>query len=145
MNYLEYQEKAFKTCTPACYTDKYLNLGYVSEVGELAGKLAKWVRGDVVSDADIMQEIGDCAWMAAVYERLHGSALSNEMSYPCTIYDEEHGILELLDATHDDAFYAVKRFCEWLGFDFDECLKMNIEKLASRQQRGVINGNGDDR
>ena len=36
---------------------------------------------------------------------------------------------------------------EWCDCDIDplECLKSNIAKLADRQERGVINGNGDER
>lgn len=32
-----------------------------------------------------------------------------------------------------------------LGFDLETIAKMNYEKLRSRQQRGVISGNGDNR
>ena len=72
MDFVEYQESAFMTCTHECYCDEYLELGYISEVGELAGKLAKRIRGDVVTDISIMHEIGDIAWMCAVGERLNG-------------------------------------------------------------------------
>lgn len=144
MDFTEYQEKAFSTCTPECYTDEYLNLGYLSEVGELAGKLAKRVRGDVVSDEAIMHEIGDCAWMCAVHDLLHSRVVVDVFS-TFTIYDELHGIRELLDAGGEDRFGAVRVFCEYLGFDFHECLRLNIEKLSSRQKRGVIQGDGDNR
>ena len=145
MNFAEYQENAFSTCTPACYTIDYLNLGYVSEVGELAGKLAKRIRGDIITDAEIMQEIGDCAWMAAVRERLNGRTLRNWISYPYNLSSEFEGINDLLKVYDSAAFYAVKLFCEYLGYDFDKCLRMNLKKLESRQERGVIQGNGDNR
>ena len=33
----------------------------------------------------------------------------------------------------------------YLGISFDDVAKTNIDKLASRQQRGVIGGSGDNR
>ncbi len=145
MNFEEYQEKAFSTCTPACYSEAYLDLGYISEVGELAGKLAKRIRGDAVADEDIMQEIGDCAWMSAVRERFNGRALRTWISYPYSLRSEIEGINDLLKVYDSGSFYAVKLFCEYLGFDFNKCMQMNIEKLESRQKRGVIQGGGDNR
>lgn len=32
-----------------------------------------------------------------------------------------------------------------MGWDMEAIARMNLEKLASRQQRGVIDGNGDER
>lgn len=154
LDFTEYQEKAYSTCTPQCYTDEYLNLGYLSECGELAGKLAKRVRGDVVSGEDIMQEIGDVAWMIATQARKDGYKLVLDGDIEADFNDVyeflDHSVEDLFWA-HSDKFYPGLKFrilqnlCESLGFDFAECLKMNNEKLASRQQRGVIQGNGDNR
>jgi NTP pyrophosphatase (non-canonical NTP hydrolase) len=145
MKFAEYQEKAFSFCTPACYTRAYLDLGYVSEIGELAGKLAKRIRGDIVTDTDIMQEIGDCSWMAAVRERLQDRKLNDWRCYPYQLTSELEGINDLLKVSDCSSFYAVRLFCEYLGFDFNECLMMNLEKLSDRQKRCVIQGNGDNR
>ena len=38
-----------------------------------------------------------------------------------------------------------KNFAKCVGIDPLECLKRNIAKLADRQERGVIKGNGDER
>jgi hypothetical protein len=32
-----------------------------------------------------------------------------------------------------------------MGWKLDDVARENLEKLASRQQRGVIDGNGDER
>nr|CAI9751227.1 hypothetical protein WMHIBSEC_WMHIBSEC_CDS_0051 [Caudoviricetes sp.]CAI9751786.1 hypothetical protein AZFZUZMX_AZFZUZMX_CDS_0051 [Caudoviricetes sp.] len=32
-----------------------------------------------------------------------------------------------------------------MGWKLEDVAKLNLEKLASRQQRGVIDGNGDNR
>lgn len=145
MNFADYQEKAFYTCTHESYCDDYLDLGYISEVGELAGKLAKRIRGDFVSDEDIMHEIGDCAWMCAIRDRLHGMILSNVNCFPYAIFSIKHGIEMLLISGKKSCFYELNRFCNYLGFDFNKCLEMNIKKLESRKERGVIKGSGDNR
>lgn len=145
MDLSEYQELAYSTCTPACYVDKYLDLGYLAEVGELAGKLAKTVRGDIIQREDIMLEIGDIAWFLAVQARLHNHKLSVDH---ITLYADMDTVFSLysnLAYSYDLKFKILKNVCEKLGFDFDECLKMNIQKLTSRQERGTIQGNGDNR
>lgn len=51
----------------------YLILGLVSEAGEVAGKMAKYYRGDYGDEPfpklseDVDKEIGDCLWMISQY------------------------------------------------------------------------------
>ena len=140
----EYQELAFKTCTKASYCDEYLNLGYLAEVGELAGKLAKRVRGDVINDMPIMLEIGDIAWMISIKARLHGKQITL-----CPLVPYYHGtVFDLLtpaNNSHNLKMSILKEVCDNLGVDFWECLQLNIDKLSSRQDRGTIIGSGDNR
>ena len=44
-----------------------------------------------------------------------------------------------------DVLWYIANIAEELGFDFDTIAKMNIEKLADREARGVIKGDGDNR
>lgn len=70
----EYQ--AF-TKTTAIYPDgvdgfDYLILGMVAEAGEVAGKWAKWKRGDYVGneeylEEDMHKEVGDLLWFISQY------------------------------------------------------------------------------
>ena len=116
----EYQKKAMSTCLPSCDNISYMSLGLVSEVGELAGKIAKAIRKeelkidsnelikrDKVSEEEMMSiragivgEIGDCAWFLA-------------------------GI------------------CYTLGLSLEEVATANLAKLAERKKLGTIIGNGD--
>lgn len=140
----EYQELAFKTCTQASYCDEYLDLGYLAEVGELAGKLAKRIRGDVVNDMPIMLEIGDIAWMIAIKARLHGKQISLVQLVPYyhgTVFD----LLTPTKKSHNLKMSILKDVCEKLGFSLWECLQLNIDKLSGRQDRGTIMGSGDNR
>lgn len=44
-----------------------------------------------------------------------------------------------------DVLWYVAVLAHDLGFTLEDVGKANIEKLASRQQRGKLNGNGDNR
>jgi len=44
-----------------------------------------------------------------------------------------------------DVLWYVAQLATELGLDLDEIAKQNLEKLLSRQQRGVLSGDGDDR
>ena len=115
----EYQDRAMSTCLPSCDNISYMSLGLVSEVGELAGKIAKAIRkeelkidgNELIKDkaseeemmslmAGIVGEIGDCAWFLA-------------------------GI------------------CHTLGLSLEEVTTANLAKLAERKKLGTIIGNGD--
>ena len=116
----EYQRRAMSTCLPSCDNIAYMSLGLVSEVGELAGKIAKAIRKeelkidsnelikrDKVSEEEMMSiragivgEIGDCAWFLAC-------------------------------------------ICHTLGLSLEEVATANLAKLAERKKLGTIIGNGD--
>lgn len=102
----EYQER---TKTFAIYPQhqalEYLALGLVSEAGEVAGKVKKFIRDktDVASLAkDLSAELGDVCWY-------------------------------------------ISQLCNTFGLDLEEVLQDNITKLASRAERGKIQGSGDER
>lgn len=44
-----------------------------------------------------------------------------------------------------DVIWYLSTLCTELGISFQEVAVRNIEKLASRQERGTLLGNGDDR
>jgi NTP pyrophosphatase (non-canonical NTP hydrolase) len=44
-----------------------------------------------------------------------------------------------------DVLWYVAQLATELGLDLDEIANQNLEKLFSRQQRGVLSGSGDDR
>jgi NTP pyrophosphatase (non-canonical NTP hydrolase) len=44
-----------------------------------------------------------------------------------------------------DVLWYVAQIASELGLDLDEIARANLEKLISRQQRGVLSGSGDDR
>lgn len=44
-----------------------------------------------------------------------------------------------------DVLWYVSQIASELGLDLDEIAQTNLDKLLSRQRRGVLSGSGDDR
>lgn len=57
---------------------------------------------------------------------------------------ENHDTLELAKELGDVLWY-VARLADELGFSLNEVAEMNLRKLNDRKDRGVLEGNGDNR
>jgi len=44
-----------------------------------------------------------------------------------------------------DVQYYLAQLCEVLGYSLQQCAEENIQKLADRKARGVLQGSGDER
>lgn len=119
----EYQEKAMATCLPSSDNFSYMMLNLVGEVGEFASKVAKGIRKEQLSVVD--------NGTAYIYN-------SNEPSPEDTLKFE-------LKKEAGDVAWQLAGLCKVMGWTLEEVCQMNLDKLASRQQRGVIDGNGDNR
>lgn len=117
----EYQEKAMETCMPSCDNFSYMMLNLVGEVGELASKIAKMQRSGWMNfskDGDIEPQMSFAEW----------ADFSDELM-------KEAG----------DILWQLTGLCKVMGWTLEYVAKGNLEKLASRAKRGVIDGNGDNR
>ena len=119
----EYQERAMATCMPSCDNFSYMMLNLIGEVGELASKVAKDIR-------KVNAVIG------------HG--MDNEL-IPRMPFDEWIVRQEEYKAEAGDILWQLAGLCRAMGWDLEDVAQGNLDKLASRQQRGVIDGNGDNR
>lgn len=66
------------------------------------------------------------------------------------IYRDKAGVVSEDDAKElakeiGDVLWYAARFADELGINLEEIAKGNLEKLASRKERGVIGGSGDNR
>ena len=124
MNAHDYQKKAHDF---ASYGDNpmYPALGLSEEAGEVCGKIAKFIR-------------------------------RNMGFQPATVYRDDQSITDYwneknerfrkdLSAELGDVMWMVAELCTVYGLDMGEVMAENIEKLADRMERGVIDGNGDNR
>lgn len=120
MELKEYQERAMTTCMESCNNFSYMMLNLVGEVGELASKVAKGIRKDELE------------------------FMGNEIFHPYTTHIDDE-IEEAMQLEAGDILWQLSGICSVMGWDLEAIAKMNLDKLASRQKRGVIEGNGDNR
>lgn len=114
----EYQNRAMTTCMASSANFCYMFLNLVGEVGEFASKVAKFIRkGKAVSDR-------------------------NRLLMHRGVTDED---LDGLRKEAGDILWQLSGLCSVMGWSLEEIARENLDKLASRQQRDVIDGNGDDR
>ena len=108
------------TCMDSCNNFSYMMLNLVGEVGELASKVAKAIR------------------------KGEATTSNGHLRHPSTrrIDDE---LEEAMMLESGDILWELAGLCSVMGWDLDEVARMNLDKLASRKQRGVIDGSGDNR
>ena len=117
----EYQTRAMSTRLPSCENATYMLFGLMAEVGEIADKIAKWRRKGVCRlDMDhLVFNTGD-------------------------LQEVEGYKSELMKEVGDCAWF-IAGIADCFGFTLEEVMQQNLDKLASRRERGVIDGNGDNR
>jgi NTP pyrophosphatase (non-canonical NTP hydrolase) len=118
----EYQELAMKTCMQSCDNFSYMMLNLVGEVGELASKVAKDIRKRQVVigefENDLSPEMPYDEWEARDAEYMHEAG---------------------------DILWQLAGLCHVMMWSLEDVAKANLNKLASRKKRGVIEGDGDNR
>lgn len=107
-----------------CNNFSYMFLNLVGEVGEFASKVAKSIRKG---------EIGISAWK------------ENDLGYMDLDPEDEDERRVELQKEAGDILWQLSGLCKVMGWTLEDVAQMNLDKLASRQQRGVIDGSGDNR
>ena len=125
----EYQKKAMETCMPSCDNISYMLLNLVGELGEFSSKLAKAIRKKQIS-------IG--------WSEEDKAADESNIVPTCTWFEYEE-LIEGLKAEAGDIFWQLSGVCSVMEWKLEDIAQMNLEKLASRKERGKINGDGDNR
>lgn len=115
----EYQQKAMTTCLDSSRNFSYMMLNLVGEVGEFASKVAKWIRKEKVM--------------------IDENHLIRDISGRDSSDDEE------LRKEAGDILWQLSGLCSVMGWSLEDIAQQNLDKLASRKERHVIDGNGDNR
>ena len=115
----EYQHRALSTCMDTCNNLTYMLTGLTAEVGEVNDKIAKAVRKEQIK----ITRNNLCVW---------------DDRTPANFKED-------LAKEIGDVLWFCSGLAKLLGYSLQEIAEMNSVKLASRQQRGVIDGNGDNR
>ena len=118
----QYQRSAMSTCMPSCSNFSYMMLNLVGEVGELASKVAKDIRKNDVTIGNVKND------------------LTPDMPFDEWIERNEEYMKEA-----GDILWQLSGLCEVMGWTLEDVAQKNLDKLASRKQRGVIDGDGDNR
>lgn len=120
----EYQKQAMTTCMESSNNFAYMFLNLVGEVGEFASKVAKAIRkenmtitGNILLDTDVSFE---------------------------TIEQQIETERELQKEA-GDILWQLAGLCSVMAWDLEDIAQQNLDKLSSRKQRNVIDGNGDNR
>lgn len=119
MTATEYEQQAHRTLAKSTAENiAYLGFGLMAEAGEVADKIAKAVRrGEIeINNNEIIFVRGNC------------------FQFTDNIVDEL-----------GDVLWFVAMMARRLGVSLEEVMRRNLDKLADRQNRGVIIGDGDKR
>lgn len=119
----EYQQQAMTTCLPEANNFTYMMLNLTGEVGEFAGKVAKAIRKGQVK----MLRTGDFNY--------HISMDRSDI--------ESHK--EELAKEAGDILWQLSGLCTVMGWQLEDIAQQNLDKLADRKSRQVIDGSGDNR
>ena len=148
-----YQELAMRTCLPTSKNWDYATHNYRAELFELIAKVesyhAKQIRDGADFDAKkylekIADELGDCYWQLALLCELGGFDFAKYFAnYENRLYNQ--AIYTIGDLNTPNEFARVAEIRRDFNFDILDILQRNIDKLASRAERGVIKGSGDNR
>ena len=150
-----YQELAMRTCLPSAKNWEYCYCLIASEIGEALGKWGKKFRDGEFDKEKLTDELGDVFWGVALACELGGYNFDELWGI-----DNDKPFVEIMFPTPDyfsdwnwsleekevwKHLVYTKTFAKQCGIDPLDCLRRNIAKLADRQARGVIKGNGDQR
>ena len=111
------------TCMPSCFNYAYMMDNLMAEVGELAGKVAKAKRKKLIR-FDHEGNIVFCQGVTA---------------------EQRDEMLAELKKEAGDILWQASGLFEVFGWRLNDVGQGNLDKLASRKQRGVICGEGDNR
>lgn len=151
----------------------YPVLGLCEEVGELTEKMNKYLASGLSEDLvdGVVKELGDVCWFCQEVCTVMGWRLQDiAMLEPSSdvpevamhlFSDRIAGILakavrDNRGVVHEEnladmkrcileVFTRTKTLSLYTGADIEDVMQKNYDKLASRMERGVIHGSGDDR
>lgn len=161
MKYNDYQEF---TRTTAQYPKEdaflYTQLGFIGEVGEVANKYKKVIRGDYELEdikSELIKEVGDLIWYYARHmdelgyklEPLlqHNNGNRYRLTYNKVVFTAclDNLIFNFICGDYEETGSQLYLLADLLNTTLEEVMVINKAKLEDRLNRNVIKGTGDDR
>ena len=158
-----YQKHAMETCLPSAKNWEYAYYGFESEQYELYAKIwggkAKAIRdgnnfNKIKSRTAISDELGDCYWFVALMCELTDCDFTDVVSFEFSslrmawkFARQQFGLIKSLFYAWElsKSIFELNKEVRRLGELRCDILQRNIDKLASRAERGVLKGSGDNR
>ena len=114
----EYQKAAMTTCMPSCENFSYMTLNLMGELGEFTSKIGKLIR------------------------KGKAHIENSKLVFHDDVTEEE---MKAIRAEGGDIAWQLFGLFSVFGWDANSICQENLDKLASRKDRGKIDGNGDFR
>lgn len=144
----EYQKQAMSTCMESSNNVAYMFLNLAGELGELAEKMAEGVTDKRWEKK--LQKLGKMLGeLGAIGKRIR------KEPYSLTAADIRTAFYRLtyqpVESKDDfkmeigDIMWQLNGLMTVLDMSAEDVARQNLEKLASRKERGVIDGEGDNR
>ena len=132
---------------------RYLYLGMLAEIGEVAELYQKNIRDNTPIDPkDVLDELGDVAfYVHMLAAKGYGDPITCKEILAGVgeniVWTQKPGdiILGLTSMTLDNVYNAMLNVGSWYGFSLSDILSANITKLKRRISNGTIKGNGSHR
>lgn len=139
---------------------RYVRLGLISEIGEVAGQVKRFIRDDggVLTDErreKLLDELGDVLWYWAQWSDGMGEYMT--AGWPVYHHSYEQWSLDRCvtaatimgtEILEDPRYFVVEQaaiIATMLGSSLEEVVDRNVAKLQGRVAAGTIHGEGDDR
>lgn len=140
----EYQEKAMSTCMASSNNFAYMFNNLLGEVGELVEKVNHHVGGNL-NLCETEDDLRGYSVLAKAVRKKPDTLLAeHERDFYQVVINDLKGDA-LLRKELGDIAWQLAGLCSVLGLSLEDVLQENLNKLASRKERGTIDGNGDDR
>ena len=121
----------------------YCALKLTGEAGEVSEKLGKLIRDSGVYKQDNVVSLEPGQHIDAKWGEIKLSEAQLMKVTPRFDLTEEQKLALMKEL--GDVLWYVTAMSQQLGFSLERVMDMNIEKLTSRRERGVLKGSGDDR
>lgn len=139
----KYQEQAMTTCMESSRNIPYMFYNLLGEVGELVEKMDGYV---------MSMGLADLSGRLAIFGRLAKTIRKEPESWVTACELKEYELhKDLMPKNTDiqkecgDILWQLAGLCTVMGWSLEDIARMNLKKLASRQKRGKIDGDGDNR
>lgn len=144
----EYQKQAMNTCMESSNNVAYMFLNLAGELGELAEKMSESISDRRWNETlrELCLSLGELGDIGKNLRKHPDTPIAEEirhafwkLKYLRPVFREE------LQKEIGDIMWQLNGLMTVLGMSAEDVARQNLEKLASRKERGVIDGEGDNR